>query len=301
MATPRNSLFVRIKTALPKIRWLDYGLALLQFRKDHGRLPRMSGGGLNDAFFFIKTSDEILDPVRVLVSDKALVKQYVKAKLGDAYNVGTIAVIESLDDALAFAYPDSCVIKPTHMSGEVMFRHEASPVDFDAVRRWFGTNYYFSTREANYRYLRPRLIVEPYIFGQQALEDYKIFCLHGRPVTVQVDFDRHTNHTQNFYTPDWKLLPFSVGCPIGPGRPRPGNLSELIAAAAKLSEDFSLVRIDLYTDGQAILLGEITNCHQGARGSFVPPEGEAIMTRLLFGDAGFSPALLRERPAWRQT
>ncbi len=294
MSNVKNSLFVQAKIWLPKYRWLDRGFALLQFLKDHHRFPRKSGGGLNDAFFFIKTSNEILDPVRAFVSDKALVKQYVRAKVGDEHNVGTIAVIESLDEALQFHYPDDCVIKPTHMSGEVMFRRAASPVDFESVRRWFNTNYYDSTREANYRHLRPRIIVEPYIFGQEAVEDYKIFCLHGRPRVIQVDFDRHTQHTQNFYTTDWNLLPFAIGCPVGPGKPRPGNLSALIEVAAKLSDEFNLVRIDLYTDAQSILLGEITNCHQGARGQFVPPESEEMMTRLLFGDTGFSPALLRD-------
>jgi hypothetical protein len=295
MPQVKNSIFVRAKITFPKTRWLDRGFALFQFLKDHHRLPRRTGGGLNDAFYFIKTSDKILDPVRVFVSDKALVKSYVKARLGDEYNVGTIAVLESFAEAEHFAYPDDCVLKPTHMSGEVIFRREGSPVDFETVRRWFDSNYYHSTREANYRHLRRRLIVEPYVLGGRAVEDYKIFCLHGQPRAIQVDLDRHTRHTQNFYTADWERLPFAIGCPVGAGKPPPGNLSALLDAAGRLSAEFDLVRIDLYTDGHAILLGEITNCHQGARGKFVPREGEAIMTRLLFGDAGFSPAILEEK------
>ena len=289
--------FRKAITLLPKTRAVDYGFALMQFLKAHRRLPKTSGGGINDAFFFIKTSDEILDPVRVFVSDKALLKEYVRGKLGDACNVGTIAVFDSFDDAFQFTYPADCVIKPTHMSGEVIFRRAGSPVDFKKVRSWFDSNFYDQYREANYRYLRPRIIVEPYIFNQESVEDYKIFCLHGRPLVLQVDFDRHSRHTQNFYTTDWELLPFAISCPIGGGKPRPGNLDRLIEVAAKLSDEFNLIRIDLYTDGVEVLVGEITNCHQGARGQFVPPEGDKLMTRLLLGESGFSPSILKMKPA----
>ncbi len=286
------SALFRVSDLLPKTRLFDYGFALAQFLRAHRRLPRMSGGGLNDALFHVKTSSEMLDPLRAFVSDKARVKQYVREKVGDAHNVPTIAVLRSYEEARAFSYPAECVIKPTHMSGEIIFRRSGSAVDLGKVRSWFDKDFYCVTREANYRHLRPGVIVEPYVFGRDAVEDFKVFCLHGRPFIVQVDFDRHTHHTQNLYTTDWKLLPFAMSSPIGPGRSRPANLDELIAVAARLSEAFNLIRIDLYTDEQTILVGEITNCHQAGRGRFIPAMGERIMSRILFGEAGFSPSLL---------
>jgi hypothetical protein len=278
--------------AAPKTRWFDRLFLTLQFWRDHKRMPRRSGGTLNDAYFHINTSDAILDPVRVFVSDKALVKEYVTAKVGAQHNVETVAVLDSFEAARDFAYPADCVIKPTHMSGEVILRRGGSPVDLDTLRRWFQSNYYDTSREANYRYLRPRVIVEPFIFGRDNVEDFKIFCLHGRPLVVQVDFDRYTRHTQNLYTTDWELLPFAITCPMGPGFPRPRNLAQLLNLAARLSKEFSLMRVDLYTNGQSILVGELTSLHQSGRGQFVPPTGEAIMSRLFFGDAGFDPAVL---------
>jgi hypothetical protein len=283
-----NSALFKVSDLLPKTRAFDYAFALAQFVRAHRRLPRISGGGLNDALFHIKTSREMLDPLRAFVSDKARVKEYVKAKVGDAHNVPTIAVLESYGEVLEFAYPTDCVIKPTHMSGEIIFRRAGSAIDFGKVRSWFDKDFYCVTREVNYRHLRPRVIVEPYIFGRQSVEDYKVFCLHGRPFIVQVDFDRHTNHTQNLYTTDWELLPFAMSNPMGPGKSKPANLNELISIATKLSEEFNLIRIDLYTDERTVLVGEITNCHQAGRGRFLPAEGEEIMTRILFGEAGFS-------------
>jgi hypothetical protein len=291
-----KNLYLKISAVLPKTRSVDNAFALMLFIKTHHRFPKTSGGGIDDAIYHIKTTDEILDPVRVFVTDKALVKQYVKAKVGDACNVATFAVLDSVDAAIHFDYPSDCVIKPTHLSGEVMFRRNGSAVDFDKVRTWFKTNFYYKNREANHHHLRARIIVEPFIFDQAAsAEDYKIFCVHGKPIVIQVDLDRYTCHTQNLYTTDWELLPFAMTCPIGRGSPKPGNLDRLLEIAAKLSEEFNLIRIDLYTNGKDVLVGEITNCHQGGMCRFVPPEGEQIMARLLFGEDGFSSALLKER------
>jgi hypothetical protein len=294
--THRLTPFVRLKQAAPKTRWCDRLFLTLQFWRDHKRMPRQFGGTLNDAYFYINTSNAILDPVRAFVSDKALVKEYVAGKVGAEHNVETIAVLDSFGAARNFDYPDDCVIKPTHMSGEVIMRRGGSPVDLETLRRWFHSNYYDTTREANYRYLRRRVIVEPYIFGRESVEDFKIFCLHGKPLVVQVDYDRYTGHTQNLYTTGWEQLPFAITCPVGIGMPRPRNLEQMLGLAARLSDEFSLIRIDLYTDGQTILVGEITNIHQSGRGQFVPSTGEAIMSRIFFGDTGFQPMLLEPPP-----
>jgi teichuronopeptide biosynthesis TupA-like protein len=283
----------KVSGVLPKTRTFDYGLALARFLQAHRRFPRMSGGGLNDALFYVKTSDEMLDPLRAFVSDKARVKQYVSAKVGDAHNVPTIAVLQSYEEARDFPYPADCVIKPTHMSGEIILRRGGSAIDLEKVRSWFDRDFYSVSREVNYRNLRRRVIVEPYIFGQESVQDYKVLCLHGEPVVMQVSFDRHTHHTLNLYTMDWERLPFAMGSPIGPGKSKPANLGEMISIAARLSDEFNLVRIDLYTDGQTVLVGEITNCHGGANLRFVPAESEAIMSRMFFGEAGFSPSTLR--------
>jgi len=292
----RLTFFDRVKRAAPKTRLFDRLFLTLQFWNDHKRMPRQFGGTLNDAWFYIKRSNVILDPVRAFVTDKVLLKEYVTAKLGAIHNVRTLAVLDSFGAARRFSYPDDCVIKPTHMPGEVILRRGGWPVDLDTLRRWFSTNYYDTSREANYRHVRRRVIVEPFIFDRDNVEEFKVFCLHGKPLVVQVDFDRHTNPTQNLYTPNWDLLPFAIGCPVGPGFPRPRNLPLLLHYAGRLSEEFNLVRIDFYTDGQHTLVGGITNIPGAGRGQFVPPEGEAVMSRLFFGETGFQPMML-ESPA----
>jgi hypothetical protein len=272
---------------LPQNRMFDYLVSLLIFMRSHRRLPKVQGGLFNDSLFYLKTTDEILDPLRVYISDKEYVKTYIKEKVGDAYNVPTLDVVNTLKEALAYDFPAHCVIKPTHMSGPVMFRRDGSEIDYEVIRKWFASNYYLSGREANYKHLKPKLIIEPYIFGKAGVEDYKFFCVNGKPCVVQVDGSRHIHHTRNFYTTDWQELPFSAMFPKGPTIRRPDNLEKMLEMAAILSKDFNIIRVDLYSDDKSILVGELTNCPGNATMRFVPKEGEVKMTRLMFGDTEF--------------
>lgn len=286
-----------ILDSLPQSRTTDYLISLLIFWRKHKRLPRVEGGLFNDSLFYLKTGDEILDPLRVYVSDKEYVKRYVAQTVGEAYNVPTIGVVRSLEEACNYIFPDTCVIKPTHMSGPVIFRRDGSEIDFSLIERWFNSNYYLSGREANYKTLKPKLIVEPYIFQKERVEDYKIFCVNGTPRAIQVDGARHIRHTRNFYTPDWQPLPFTSSHPKGPLVKRPDNLAEMLEVAAALSKDFNFIRVDLYSDDASILVGELTNCPGNSSSRFVPHDGEAQMTRLLFGDRPFTDFLGSPRRA----
>src|SRR5262245_53224967 len=82
----KEPLFNRLMDkALPRLRrWLPYNrfgdriYHRALFLRKHGRLPR-NELMWNDVWYRVKTSDEILDPLRVFVSDKEHVKYYIKA------------------------------------------------------------------------------------------------------------------------------------------------------------------------------------------------------------------------------
>jgi hypothetical protein len=238
----------------------------------------------NDVWYRVKTSDEIVDPLRVFVSDKEHVKQFVREKLGDEYNVPTIAVLRSAGEVDSFDFPADCCIKPTHASGQVILRTDGAPVDRERIKRWFGIDYYRFGREWNYRGLQPKVIVEPLIFGGTNVEDFKIFCFRGVPRLIQVDIDRHTNHTRKFFDVEWNEQDFSIIYPRSAADfPRPASLDKMLAAARTLSAPFSFVRIDLYSDGDQVLVGEVTNCSENAGGFFVPRSAERRASELMFG------------------
>lgn len=273
---------------VPKNRTGDYLCSLAHFVTKHRRLPRRRNGSMNDALFWIRTSGELLNERRVMVSDKEHVKDYIASAVGHQYNVPTIAVLRSIEAARAATYPSRCVIKPTHLSGKVLFRRNGEAIDFGILESWFSMNHYSTAREANYRFLQPKVIVEPILFDSDSLEDFKIFCVNGAPRFIQVDSDRYTAHKRNYYSVDWQLLPFSIMYPSGMGIAMPNNLREMLSVAERASRPFSFLRVDLYTDGQRIYVGELTNCPDAAIGNFIPASGEAIAAKLLFGEAGFT-------------
>ncbi len=287
---PLKNLHRMILRLLPRIDLIDRAIALFEFCWFHRRLP--SGKLLfNDYLFQIKSSEQIVDPLRVFVSDKEYVKMFVKAVAGDEFNVPTIAVLKSSAEAKSYQYPKTCCIKPTHMSGEVILRSDEADIDFEKIDRWFVESHYKNTRERNYRTLHPKVIVEPIIFNDLNVTDYKFFCYQGQAKLIQLDLDRHLDHTRKFFDRNWNELPFSLAYPRSNGLvQRPKNLEQMLMLADLLSKPFGFVRIDLYSDGENCFVGEVTNCHGNASERFIPHSAEEMASDIIFGSASGSGA-----------
>jgi hypothetical protein len=233
--------------------------------------------------------NELASPERVRVTDKEHLRAFVAERVGDHHNVPALAMLRSAEDAEAFADPEECVIKPTHMSAEVIFGKKGSSLDRRRIAGWFKRNYYFESREANYRTLTPKVVVEPYIFGRvhsDVAPDYRINCVDGRARSLMVDLGVYSGRRRRaYFDTKWNLLPFTVFFPQQVGVPPPANLDEMFEVANRLASGFSFMRVDLYSDGTTILVGELTNCSGGAVTTvFDPPAGEEIVSRLLWPD-----------------
>ena len=61
----------------------------------------------------------------------------------------------------------------------------------DLLKAWLRYDYYRNTREQNYKYLTPKVIIEEFITddGKNPVPDYKISCFGGVPQLIQVDLD----------------------------------------------------------------------------------------------------------------
>jgi len=273
----------------PRGRWGDVILGGILFAAFHKRLPSRRAMIFNDVLYRMKLVGELAHPIRVFTSDKDLLKTYVAGIAGAEYNVPTLAVLRSRRDIESYDFPDNCVIKPTHASGKVIIRRNGAAIDKDEVISWLSFDYYKRVREENYATLPPKIIIEPIIFDdiktEGGLIDYKIFCFHGRAKFIQIDRDRHTRHTRLLYDLNWTSLGATIAYPMAKDiTPKPKRLDDMIALAEKLAQGLSLVRIDLYTDDKAIMVGEITHCHGATTEKFDPPHKEQEISALLFGN-----------------
>lgn len=278
-----KKLYRLLLGCIPENRIGDHFFSFITFFRMHRRIPT-DKPLFNDVLYRIKTTDELIDPLRVFVSDKEFVKLYVKAVAGDQFNVPTIKILHTIEEAKNYQFPTDCCIKPTHLSGKVILRRQNSPINYEEMNRWFASTFYNVNREANYKTLKPKVIVEPLIFDSDNLSDYKIFCYMGKPKLIQVDVDRKTDHTRKLFDIDWNEMPFSLGYPQSSQQlERPENLGKMLAVASSLSSYFNFVRIDLYSNGEDCFVGEITNCHGNAGESFIPKSGEVIASNMIFG------------------
>ncbi len=278
----RKHILHTTRAIAPKTTTGDRAYAWVAFVLAHRRFPTATLS-FNDQLYQVRASGSLGTPLRVSTTDKELVKHYVASTIGNEHNVPTLGILHSPAEVVEASFPADCCIKPTHASGKVLFRHSSGPVDLVEIRSWFDLDYYELSRQANYRGLDRKVIIEPILFNTDSIRDYKIFCWHGTPTLIQVDVDRRHNHRRGFFTKNWKEMPFSIGYP-GLSSPveRPDNLSAMLKAAARLSTPFEFVRVDFYTDGNALFVGEITHCHGGGIEKFFPKSAEKDASRHFF-------------------
>ena len=271
-----------IHRVTPYSRKGDMLIYYMQFIRAHGRLPA-SRLNFNDYLFQLKTSKKIDSALLGFISDKELVKLFVRSVVGEEFNVPTLSVLNNEAEVRSYKFQPNCVVKPTHASGEILFTGQDGNADRAKVISWLQYDYYKRTRERNYRNLEKKIIVEPLIFGRADNLDYKFHCYEGKVRLLQVDTDRHVKHTRAFFSRDFERLPFSIGYPIShvPIR-RPDNLMQMIKVAEGLSSYFPYIRVDMYTDGESVLVGELTNLHGNAHEPFFPPEAENKFGAMFF-------------------
>lgn len=224
------------------------------------------------------------------VSDKINFKNWLtKLGLNDLI-VKTINVFDNFEKMKDYLFPNQCIIKPTHSSGQIKIIKESSDRKLNndekcIIKSWFFENYYLRGREPNYRGIKPQIIIEELLLDENGTPpfDYKVFCLKGMPFLIQVDIDRFTDHKRQLYTPDWKLLPFCMYYPISSDiLPIPSQLPKALQIASKLSRYFRLSRIDLYLLGSnEIRAGEITFFPGNCAEKFTPEYGDFYVGKLI--------------------
>ena len=125
-----------------------------------------------------------------------------------------------MDDIDFNSLPDQFVLKCTHDSGGVVICKDKSNFDKEAaikkLKHCYKRNYYLNTREPAYKDIKPRVIAEQFMVDETGwdLKDYKIFCFNGKPVYVEVDYNRSVKHMLNAYDLDWNFWSSAIVPPI---------------------------------------------------------------------------------------
>lgn len=256
----------------------------------------------NPQTFREKVRYKMLRDHRALVvtfADKAAVRGYVAAMVGEQYLPRAYAVVAEPAALYDIDLPGAYVVKPTHGSGAAIVVSPRAPAEarlsaepgswrYEHVRAehaargdvvriaagWVAQLYgQGPNREWVYGQMPRQIIVEEMLAGADGAipDDYKFFVFAGRCAYVQVDSGRFGCRTQDFFTPEWTHVPLSGGLPWADHRPSaPAHLSEMLTLAERLGEGTDFVRVDLYDVAGRVVFGELTSFPAGGDSPFDP-------------------------------
>lgn len=205
-------------------------------------------------------------PLKTRLTDKYLVRDWVKGKIGDQYLVPLLGVWNDFSEINFSLLPSKFVLKCTHGSGWNVLVADRSSFDRKAaarkINKWMASNFAFCLGlELQYRDIVPRIIAEEFIENNgNPPDDYKIFCFGGKPMFVEYLTGRNRGMKVAFFDADWQRIRFPYAYEqYGGTVAKPQKFEQMLALAATLSAGFSFVRVDFYVlENGDIKFGEMT-------------------------------------------
>jgi len=267
------------KLLLYQIDESSYPQILKQWYKDRtGKILNLANPETyNEKIQWLKLYDK--DPRKTLLSDKYLVRDWIKEKIGEDYLIPLLGVYRKASEIDFDALPDAFVLKANHGSGMNVIIKDKKAADLNAIRNqmdaWLRTNFAFQQGfEMQYNDIPRRIIAEEYITGKDGdLPDYKFWCFDGKCEYIEFIKGRGKQTEMAIYDRQWKKLPFTTGAypALQEKIDKPKKLQEMVEISEKLSRDFKHVRVDLYLlNDQEIRFGEMTFSSSSGTASWSP-------------------------------
>ena len=227
--------------------------------------------------------------IKTRLSDKVLVRDWVKDKIGEEYLIPIYGIYDRFDEIDFSKIPKSFVIKCNHDSGSAFICNDINHLNIADLKKrinfCMNRNYAFTTFEYHYKNIIPKIIIEKNMGDN--IKDYKFLCFNGKPYYCWIDFDRFSNHKRNIYDMNWKLQDFNqmtYGNYSG-SVPIPKKFSEMKKIVTILCKNFDHVRVDLYEIDGNIYFGEMTFTNGSGLEEIVPKEYDYYLGKLWDFDA----------------
>jgi hypothetical protein len=261
-----HRLLGRCKPGSRELRFLEEGL---EYFADYQN-PRT----LNDKIEYIFQNYFQKSPITAHIGNKYLAKRYVAQTVGEKHVVKLLGVWDNPSDIEWNTLPKRFILKTVrgHWGKQVIPVLNKDKIDVAATVRQLEE---FCETPGMKWITKKRIIAEEYLEpsdGSKAITDYKFFCSHGKvffayclAVGDSGNLDMQSKSFSFYSVPEWKRLPIVLANHQQNLIPPPKRLSQMIALAAKLSQPFPLIRVDLYEVGDRILVGELTEDSGGAK------------------------------------
>lgn len=212
------------------------------------------------------------------MADKLKMRDYVQSKIGEGHTTKIIGVFDKWEEIDFDKLPNSFVIKTTHDSGSYVICKDKTLLNKKEakkkIKRSLKRNYYKTTREWQYKDIKPQILIEEYLNdGQNNLTDYKFFCFNGKCEFLYIMQEVAEGPTQVILDTNFNRLPFCMDDEPSEIMPtKPECLDEMISYAETLSQGTAFLRVDMYLVNNKVYIGELTFYHYGGFIPFNPPE-----------------------------
>ena len=228
-------------------------------------------------------------PEYTTMVDKYAVKKLIAERIGAEYVVPLLGVWDSAEQIDFASLPNSFVLKTNHDSKGVLICKDKELLDIKTTRSFLkkqlSSNGFWFGREWPYKNVQRKIIAEELLQNESGAEvkDYKVWCFNGEPKFVEVDYDRYVGHKLNVYDLDWNFVDFYMTShnDANVKIPKPNNLDEIVELSKKLAKNETFVRIDFYSIGDQIYVGELTFYPGGGCIDFHPDQYDYILGDML--------------------
>lgn len=260
-----------IKLLVKKCSYIipDKWYLALRYRMKLGQWPNLKNPQLyTEKLQWLKLYDR--KPEYTTMVDKYEAKKYIADIVGDQYIIPTYGVWEKFDDIDFESLPNRFVLKCTHNSGGVIVCMDKQSFDIDKARKviedCLRENYYWHSREWQYKNVKPRIIAEEYLYDtdypDDSIMDYKFLCFDGEPKLIYYAEENTDDPYADIYDMNFQKQNIQFPEPNSPVIAKePERFEEMKEIARKLSKHSAHLRVDFYNVNGKLYVGELTFYH----------------------------------------
>ena len=220
--------------------------------------------------------------LKTRLADKYLVREWVENKIGKKYLIPLYGVWDNFDEIDFDELPNKFVLKCNHGCGMNIIVKDKNDFDIQNAREkinaWMIIEHGQQFVEPHYNDIKHKIIAEKFMEDKESyyLRDYKFFCFNGKPLYCYFGIIETTEEEskKTFFDMNWKHQAFRRKDHLQEENPekikKPKTFSLMKKLAAKLSEEFTFVRVDFYEIDDKIYFGEMTFTPTGGYMTYEP-------------------------------
>ena len=236
------------------------------YKKQTGKdLDLLNCKTLTEKIQWLKIYDS--NPLKIKCSDKILVREYCKSKLGVDLFIPIISVWNSFDEIDFEKLPNDYVLKTNHGSHTNIIVKNNN-IDKTIAKRkfdeWLSKDWSWYGKEMAYYPIKRKIFAEQFVKDKNEgeLTDYKFLCFNGEPKYCQVINNRGEKQFHlNYYDMNFNFVDISrTDVPNNKNflDKKPSQFELMKKYAKTLAQDFNFVRVDFYQINDVVYLSELT-------------------------------------------